>query len=288
MADSPFVFEVTEQTFQQQVVEASYRVPVLVDFWAEWCGPCQMQLPILLKLVAEQQGKFLLAKVNTDVERELASHFRIRSIPTMKLFRHGEVAEDILGAQTESALRALLDRYIERASDKSRAEALQAERDGDAERGLALLRRAVVEDPDNPRLKLELARIAIGQGLFDEAGQSLDALPLAARDEQNARRLAALLEIARSVPAAGVAVNDLEQRVASNPDDLNARLQLAGGYALEEAYPAALDQYLEILRRDRSFHNDAGRTGMLAVFELLGNTGEVVSRYRKLMFNVLH
>ena len=287
MADSPFVFEVTEQSFEQLVVETSHRVPVLVDFWAEWCGPCQMQLPVLLKLADEQQGKFLLAKVNTDVERGLATRFGIRSIPTMKLFRDGKVAQDILGAQTESVLRALLDRYIERASDRMREEALQAERAGQPEQALALLRSARVEDPENPRLKLDLARIAIRQGLFDEARQSLDALPPEARDEQDARRLMALLEIARST-AGDTTLSDLERRIAANPDDLDARLQLGGGYALEENYAAAMDQYLEILRRDRAFKDDAGRNGMLAVFDLLGNTGELVSRYRKLMFNVLH
>jgi putative thioredoxin len=287
MADSPFVFEVTEQNFEQLVVETSHRVPVLVDFWAEWCGPCQMQLPVLLKLADEQQGKFLLAKVNTDVERGLATRFGIRSIPTMKLFRDGKVAEDILGAQTESVLRTLLDRYIERASDRVREEALQAERAGQPEQALALLRSARVEDPENPRLKLELARIAIGQGLFDEARQNLDALPPEARAEQDARRLMALLEIARST-AGDTTLSDLERRIAANPDDLDARLQLGGGYALEENYPAAMDQYLEILRRDRTFKNEAGRSGMLAVFDLLGNSGELVSRYRKLMFNVLH
>ena len=287
MADSPFVFEVTERTFQQLVVETSHRVPVLVDFWAEWCGPCQMQLPVLLKLADEQQGKFLLAKVNTDLERELATRFGIRSIPTMKLFRYGKVAEDILGAQTESVLRALLDRYIERASDRVREEALQAERTGHTGQALALLRSAMAEDPENPRLKLDRARIAIRQGLFDEARQSLNALPAEARDEQDARRLLAQLELARST-AGDMTLGDLERRIAANPDDLDARLQLAGGYALEENYPAAMDQYLEILRRDRKFKNDAGRNGMLAVFDLLGNTGELVGRYRKLMFNVLH
>jgi len=109
MNHSPYIIIVTAQNFTTEVIEKSRQVPVLVDFWAAWCAPCKMILPVLTKLANEYQGKFILAKVNTDEEQQLASQYGIRSIPTLKLFRHGQVVEDIMGAQSESVLRDMID-----------------------------------------------------------------------------------------------------------------------------------------------------------------------------------
>jgi putative thioredoxin len=287
MAESPFVFEVTEQNYQQLVVENSHRVPVLVDFWADWCGPCKMQLPVLLKLVEEYVGKFLLAKIDTDAQRTLANQHGIRSIPTMKLFRDGQVVEEILGAQTETTLRTLLDKYVARESDDLRQQALQQAAAGDIDAALAILREAAAKDPDNPRAQQDYLQMAMEAGLAEEAEHALQAMPREIRDSAEIRRLAALLAFIQR----GAAVPEKEtlmQRVARNPDDLEARDVLAAHLALSGDAEGALDQYLEILRRDRGYGEDAGRKGMLAVFELLGNQGPLVSRYRSLMFTALH
>ena len=287
MADSPNVFEVTRDSFQSLVIDKSHEVPVLVDFWAEWCGPCQMQLPVLLKLADDYGGAFVLAKVNTDLERELATRFNIRSIPTMKLFRNGEVVEDILGAQTESALRALLDRHIERESDKIREQALAAERAGDAEAALALLRTAAGQDPDNPRVQLDLARLATQQGQFDEAESVLDALPMDVKDSADAERIRGLLQFARAV-ADAPELETLEAEVQAHPEDPKLREQLAARYALAGREEEAMENYLHLLQHHRDYDDNAGRRGLLAMFALLGNEGELVSRYRMKMFNALH
>lgn len=282
-----FVLEVTQENYQQQVIENSRRVPVLVDFWADWCGPCKMQLPILLKLAQAYQGKFLVAKINTDTERQLASMHQIRSIPTLKLFRHGEVVEEILGAQTESTLRGILDKYVERASDSQREQAQQKLAAGDVQGGLAILREAAQQDPDNPRVQLDYIHTAMEVGLISEAEQALQNLPREMRDGSEIRRLVALLEFARKVEGAP-AQSTLEQRIAADADDLAARAQLAARLALAGQPEPAMQQYLEILQRDPQYADEAGRKGLLAVFELLGNSGALVNRYRSLMFNLLH
>lgn len=287
MAESSFVYDVTQANYQQLVIENSRHVPVLVDFWADWCGPCKMQLPVLLKLAEAYQGKFLVAKIDTDNERGLANLHNIRSIPTLKLFRDGEVVEEILGAQTESTLRTLLDKYVARESDSARDQAARLAAAGDIDAALALLRAAVNDDPDNPRAQLDLLRTAMEAGLVAEAEQTLDNMPRDIRDSAEVRRYAALLNFAQRIGGApDHAV--LEQRIAQNGNDLEARDQLAARLALAGDAEGALEQYLEILRRDRRYGDEAGRKGLLAMFELLGNSGPLVNRYRSQMFTLLH
>lgn len=287
MAASPYVYDVTQETYQQLVVENSRHVPVLVDFWADWCGPCKMQLPVLLKLADAYQGKFLVAKINTDEQRRLAELHSIRSIPTMKLFRDGQVVEEILGAQTESTLRTLLDKYVARESDSLREQAAQRAAAGDVEGALAILRDAAAKDPDNPRAQLDYLRTAMEAGLVDEAEQALTAMPRDIRESAEIRRYAALVEFARRIAGAPDRAA-LEQRIAQDTGDLEARDLLAARLALAGDAEGALEQYLEILRRDRRYGDDAGRKGLLAMFELLGNQGPLVNRYRSQMFTVLH
>ena len=243
MTASPYVIEVTQSTYERMVLAKSSDVPVLVDFWADWCGPCQMQLPILLKLAEEYQGKFVLAKVDTDAERDLAALHDIRSIPTMKLFRDGAVVEEILGAQTESTLRTLLDKYVARASDTVREEALELATSGNVDAAIVRLRNAAQSDPDNPRVQLDYLRLTLEAGLVGDAEQVLGAMPRELRESPEVRRYAALIGFAGRVGAAPARA-ELERRVAADADDLEARDVLAARLALAGDAEGALEQYL--------------------------------------------
>jgi putative thioredoxin len=280
MNESPYIHNVTQDTFQPLVIEASHTVPVLVDFWADWCGPCHMQMPVLVKLVGEYAGKFLLAKVNTDTERRLAQEHGIRSLPTMRLYRNGAVVEEILGAQTEGTLRALLDAHIERDSDKQRLAALEAQRQGRTGEAIALLRKAQEDDPENFRVPLALTGVYLEAGRLAEAEALLESLPWAVREEREAHRLRALLDFARIAKDAAPA-EELERQLDERPGDSQARYRLAARRVLAGKMQAAMDELLYIIRNDRAFGDDAARKGLLAVFELLDSDDELVAAYRR-------
>ena len=287
MNDLSHIYNVTDEEFQALVVERSQQVPVLVDYWAEWCGPCQMQMPVLKKLIEAHSGQVVLAKINTDEQRGLAREHGIRSLPTMRLYKDGAVVEEILGAQTEATLRVLLDRYVTRASDQLRSAALETHRQGHSTDALRLLREARESDPDNHRIQLDYAGIELELGDAAGAQATLDALPRDIREEAEAVRLYALLGFAR-IAANAPSTEDLENRVGQQPDDLQARHQLAARRVLADRPELALQELLYIVQHDRNYGEDAGRKGLLAVFDLLGNEGDLVSDYRRKLFNSIY
>lgn len=287
MSHSRFIIDVTAASFEVEVLTRSREVPVLVDFWAAWCGPCQMLMPLLAKLADEYQGKFVLAKVNSDEQQELASRFGVRSLPTVKLFRGGRVVDEFMGVQPEKTIRTLLDRHIPRASDALVAQAVRASQAGRADEALALLQHAVSADPDNDHAKLELARLLIAAARVDDAEAALNSLGAEARQSADATALRARLEFARVVQAAR-GVEELIRAVAARPTDSQARYELAAHHVAGGRYAAALDQLLEIVRTDRKFSDDAARKAMIAIFNLLGGQGDIVNEYRRKLSMILN
>ncbi len=287
MSDSPYVTEATSDNFVDLVLQNSYRVPVLVDFWAEWCAPCRVLAPVLTKLADEFRGKFLVAKVNTDEQRDLATRYQIRSLPTVKLIRNGEVMDEFMGALPDSAVREFLDRYIERDSDKARQEAHAAHAVGDTERAVTLLKEAIAEDPDNYRVHQDLLGLLMEQRDYEAAEQILRSLPASRRSSpeftglQNRLKFAA---VATEAPSQDVLLKAIE----ADPLDNQARYQLSAIHVVHGDYKAALQQLLVIMRRDRKFGDDAARKGMLAIFDMLGGQNPLVSRYRGLMSSALY
>jgi putative thioredoxin len=286
MSNSEHIIDVTVDNFTG-VVERSMQVPVLVDFWAPWCEPCKTLLPIVEKLAAEYQGRFLLAKVNIDEQQALAGQFGVRSVPTVKLVRDGRIVDEFTGALPESQVRAFLDQHMEQPADRFLAAAEQAWAGGDAAQAEALLRQAMSEVPDDHRAPLMLAELFAATGNTDEAAQLLATLPADAALSPQAEALRARLTFAAAAKDAPD-IESLQQALAANPGDSQARHQLAARRVLAGDFEGALEQLLELVRRDRAYGDDAGRKGMLQVFELLGGQGELVNRYRRLMFTAMH
>jgi putative thioredoxin len=287
MADSSHVYTATAQTFRDLVVEGSRSVPVLVDFWADWCQPCRMLMPMLAKLAEEYGGKFIVAKVNTEEEQELAAHFGVRSLPTVKLFRNGQPVDEFMGALPESQIRAFLDRHIPRESDALVARAYERAQQGDLDGALGLVRQARESDPGNARALFALAQLQAAAGDLDAAEASVSELPSEERDkpEVSAFRAQLLFErIARDAPPAEV----LEASLEADPADGDAQYRLAARRVLAGDHEAALELLLALTLRDRAFGDDAARKAMLEVFGMLGAGSELAKRYRTRLFNALH
>lgn len=279
MSPSPHIADVTEQTFEPQVLAKSRETPVLVDFWAAWCGPCKQLMPVLTKLADEYDGKFFLAKINSDTEQPLAARYGVKSLPTVKLFKNGQVVEEFMGAQPEKTIRALLDRHIPRESDALVYNAMLAAQSGKPDEALTILQQAVITDPSNDRAKLELARVHANLGHTDEAETTLTSLSTEAKASTDTVSLRAQLEFAR-IAASARPPEVLLADIAANARDSTARYELAAHLVLRQQYESALDQLLEIVRTDRKFRDDAGRKAMVSIFNLLGGSGDIVKQYR--------
>ncbi len=270
--------DVNADSFQREVIEASGQAPVLVDFWAPWCGPCRALTPVLEKLAEQYQGKFRLAKINSDENPELSRQFGVRSIPSVKAFVDGNLVDEFLGARPESAVREFIDGLLPTPADLLRKEATELAAQGERDRALAVLAEAAELDPMNDALHADTAEILLGMGRIAEAKAAAARMgPLANQD----RRIGALLAQLQFADGAGADSAALEARIANNPDDLEARLALAKALVTQQRHEPAMDQLLEIIRRDRKWNGEAGRKTMLAVFDVLGGQGELVSKYRR-------
>lgn len=285
MADSPFIIDVTRENFQQ-VMEASFEAPVLLDFWAGWCQPCQVLMPVLARLAEEYQGEFLLGKLNTEEQQEIAAHFGIRSIPTVKLFRDGQPVDEFMGALPEQAVRAFLDRHLPREKDTRVTTALEQLAAGDADGAIAMLKEALQADPGNLRVSLVLAEAQAAAGDIAAAEATLDGLPASELDKPEVASLRSRLYFAGQVAQAPGAA-ELEVALEADPADHQARFHLALRRVVEQDYETAMELLLQLMQQDRSFGDDAGRRGLLKVFELLGDDPRV-SQYRRRMASLLY
>jgi len=287
MSESPYIHNVGMQNFQQLVLEKSINKPVLVDFWADWCQPCQTIMPMLAKLAEEYDGKFELAKVNADEEQELAAHFGVKSLPTMKLFYQGQLVDERMGALPESEIRAMLDKHMVSESDKFMQTAMMAYQQGQTEQALEMLNHALANDPDNAELKVTIAQMVHAQGDSESALTLLDNL-----DEEGSKLDAAIKLRAEINLAAQLAdlpsLDEIEQRLAANPQDLAALQQKSRHLTAQGDYEGAMECLLKIMRSDRGFEDDAGRKGLLELFDMLGGEHPSVQKYRRKLFTMLH
>jgi putative thioredoxin len=282
---SPCVIEATTQNFQDAVIERSRTVPVVIDFWAEWCGPCKMLGPVLEKLAREYDGKFVLAKVDTEREPDLALQFGVRSIPAVFGLRDGTAVDAFIGVQPETAIRAWIDRLLPTEAETLAAEARGLEQ-SDARVAERKYAAALALDPNLVVAQAGLARVALGQGRLEDATAQILALERRGFLEPEIEKIKAELTLRLQAEQAG-GVDAARAAVAANPDDLNAKFRLAEALAAGRQYADALALCLELVERDRKGIGEAARRTMLAIFQLLPPESDLVTEYQRQLSMVL-
>jgi putative thioredoxin len=285
MTSNAHPVDVGRANFDEIVLRGSATQPVLVDFWAPWCGPCKMLGPILDKLATEFAGRFTLAKLNTDDEPELASRYGIRGIPNVKAFVGGKVVDEFTGVLPESGVRAFLARVV-----PSPAAALVAEAQGllerkDALAALAKLDAAYALDPANDAARIARIEALLALDRRDQAAVVLAELEapkaVAGRDPRDEMRLAALKARVALGAGAGADLEALAGAARHSPVDCVAKLAYADALAAKGDYERALPELLAIVAADRTFQDDIGRKRMLTIFDALGPDSDLARRYRR-------
>lgn len=281
---NPWTVEVSEIDFEGEVLERSRQVPVMVDFWAPWCGPCRVLGPVLERLAEEQAGKFILAKVNVDENTSLAALFRIQGIPAVKIFRDGKLAAEFTGAVPESAVRELLSRFLPSESDQQALEGTRLEKEGRVEEAKAIYGKILESDPDHPKALVALGRLLMEAGDDKGALEYLERAPLGTAEQKEADQLIARLKLKEG---ANQDESALRAILATDRNNLEARFGLGQALAAQERYEEALEEFLMIVKKDRNFREDGARQAMLQIFDILGSESEVTGKYRSELAKIL-
>jgi len=288
MSDFPFVVDIQDSAhFEQQVIEASKQQPILVDFWADWCQPCKVLIPLLTQLSEEYQGAFILAKVNADQQQELVAAAGVRSLPTVKLYKDGIVVDEFMGAKPEAELRQFLDAHVENETDNEIDKALALSEAGETEQAINSLKSLNQQDPSNTKVYIAIAKVYLQSGDFDNCDAVLKALPANIQSSDEAKKIQDELELARATIDAPE-VDEILSQLESDPQNHELRVQLANQYIVSHQYEQALESLLYILSRDINFQEGEAKAAMLKIFDILGAQEPLTRQYRGKLATLLY
>ena len=281
---TPIAVTVTVETFQTEVVDRSQSMPVVVLFWAEQV-PLSVQTKALLETLLDQYaGKFALALSDVATDQNLAQRLQVPGLPCIRVVHKGQIVDQLDGPAEEQQLRAILDQHTQSLDDAIAGDLQQVLERGDFETATRLLQAAIEEEPNNQSLRVDLADVLVRKGDLEDARTVLASIKDDTAERQRPQTRLEFLEEAAGMPA----LEELLSIVASDDADLEAKYQLAVRHVAAEEYERALLVSLDILRADREFREDLGRTTMIRVFEVLGKGNELAGKYRRKMFNLMH
>jgi len=285
------VMDVTTRSFMKDVVEESKRRPVLVDFWAPWCGPCKQLTPVIEKVVRAAKGKVRLAKMNTDEHPAVAQQLGIQSLPTVYAFVNGQPVDGFMGAQPETQIKALVDRLVQGAGGVDDMAAVIASgeaalAEGDLIGAVEIFTAVLAEEPENLKALTGLARAQLAAGNIDQAKATLDLAPASAANDAGLAAVRAAIELEEAASGLGD-VRELEARVAADPLDHQARFDLALALNARGKRAEAADQLLAIVRKDREWNEDGARKQLVQFFEAWGPTDPNTITGRRRLSSIL-
>ena len=291
--DGSLVKEVSEATFMQDVVEASKERPVIVDFWAPWCGPCKTLGPQLEEAVKAANGAVTMAKVNVDENQAIAGQMQVQSIPTVFAFSNGQPVDGFQGAVSASEIKAFVDRVVAANGgdvgsglDSAVASAEQMLDDGDFEAAIETFSAILEEDANNIKSYIGLIKCHIAAGDLDQAEAILNGIPLEISQSPEIEAVHAQIELAKQARDAGP-INELALLVEKNPDDNDARFKLAQALHGAGQVEDAVDQLLELFKRDREWNDGAAKAQLFTIFEALEPNNEIVLNGRRKLSSLI-
>jgi putative thioredoxin len=284
------VTDTTTKGFVKDVIEASRQQPVLVDFWAPWCGPCKQLTPVLEKVVRAAKGKVKLVKMNIDEHPDIPGQMGIQSIPAVIAFVNGQPADGFMGALPESQVAGFIERLIKEPIGADEKDSLKAAdealKQGDVSAAATLYAQILAKEPTNIQALAGLARCYVRTGALDQAKQTLALVPEAKHNDPAVAAARAALELAEQAKSLGP-ITELQEKVAANPLDHQARFDLAVALNAKGQRKEAADHLLDIIKRDRKWNDDGARKQLVQFFEAWGPTDEATVEGRKRLSSIL-
>ena len=280
------VIDITLDNAQQYVIDESFKRPVLVDFWADWCGPCKTLMPLLEKLADEYNGDFLLARINADEQQMLASQFQVRSLPTVMLIKDGQPLDGFTGAQSEVQVRQMLEQHLPKAWERDLQQAQAMLEAGQYGEALPVLQRVYEESGRNPQIACMVAHAQVELNRLEEAETTLSNVKLADQDTLY-EQVKAKIELKKQA-AKTPEIESLEQALEADPDNLEMRYKLAVQYNQEGYQKPALELLIEVLRKDLGYADGAARKTLTDIIAALGKGDPLAIEYQRKLFTLLY